>query len=114
MDETLQTEIRQVVQQPASAQQTRLAEAATLLSPEELTTRIGDEFTRRLTERQLRQRGRQAFLPPQDPCPDGGPLCPVQQELEAVILQSRRGGTGIPGTPLSRPLLSAGFFPPGR
>lgn len=114
MDETLKNQINQMVQQLALAQQQRLAEAGTLLSLEELTTQIGDEFTRQLTQLQLQQRSQRAFEPPQYPCPDCGQVCPVQQEPEPVILQSQRGELEYlePRCHCSR--CRRAFFPSGR
>lgn len=82
--------MKELVEQLAREHQQELAAAGTLLDLEELTCRVGDEFTRLLTEKELVRRGERHPRQAAD-CPDCGCPCLPDHEPEPVTLIGLRG-----------------------
>ncbi|MFZ5530312.1 MAG: hypothetical protein ACOY4U_04585 [Pseudomonadota bacterium] len=90
MDGRLEARMKGMVEQLAREHQQELAAAGTLVDLEELTSRIGDEVTRMLTEQELVRRGREHAHRPAD-CPDCGQSCLPDYEPEPTVLIGLRG-----------------------
>ena len=91
MDDRIQQRVQQFVQQILQEEKTSLRKAETLLEIEELTTEIGDEITRQLASADLQQRADETASHPTACCPDCRGECPIEDELEPLILQGGRG-----------------------
>lgn len=90
MDCRLQARMREMVEELAREHQRELAAAGTLVDLEELTCRIGDEFTRLLTEKELVRRGHKQGGEAAR-CPDCQRPCLADHEPEPTVLQGLRG-----------------------
>jgi len=90
MECRMRTRVKEMVDELAREYQRELAAAGTLVDLEELTCRIGDEFSRQLCEGELAKRARQAAGAEQCVCPECGSPC-ARGQPEPVVLQGLRG-----------------------
>ena len=113
MDDRLRGRIDQFVQELATEQQERLAEAGTFVSLELLTIEIGDEIARRLASCELSRRAEAVAQTPRHACPDCGRECPLEPDREPLILQGCRGEIEYQEPRCHCPRCRRDFFPSG-
>ena len=102
-----------MVEELAREHPQELAAAGTLVDLEELTSQIGDEFSRQLCENELTSRSERAAKLEQCECPQCGLLCP-RGEPEPVVLQGLRGEVAFSQPSYFCRRCRRSFFPSGR
>ena len=113
MDCRLEAGVKAMVAELARDHAAELAAAGTLVDLEELTSQIGDEFTRLLTERELVRRGQEQRGQPAD-CPDCGQYCVPMPDPEPVVLAGLRGSVAYAQPKHFCDRCRRSFFPTGR
>jgi uncharacterized protein with PIN domain len=91
MDDRLRRRMEEFSRELALEEKDRLEAAGTLVDLERLTMEIGDELARQLTQALLSARTEEAVQRQVHACPECGKECPVEEDLEPLILQGMRG-----------------------
>lgn len=113
MDDRLRREVLELVEGLAVREKDRLAALGTFVEIEDLTAEIGDEVARQLARFELSRRAEEMAAVGVHPCPECRKEAPVEEELEPLILQGRRGEIEY-SEPLCRcTRCRVSFFPSG-
>ena len=91
MEDQVRREVREFAAELAKKHQSELEGAGTFVDIEELTAEIGDEVARQLANLELQRRSQAVGEASTHPCPDCDAECPIEADLEPVILQGMRG-----------------------
>ena len=113
MECLMRARVKAMVEELAREHQRELAAAGTLVDWEELTSQIGDEFSRQLCENELTSRAGRAAKLEECECPVCGSLCPRGQP-EPVVLQGLRGEVAFSQPSYFCRRCRRSFFPSGR
>lgn len=114
MDDRLRRRIRELASQLASEEKERLEAAGTLLDLERLTMQMGDELARQLAQALLSARAEEAAQRQVHCCPECGKECPVEADLEPLILQGMRGEIAYQEPRCHCSRCRRAFFPGGQ
>ena len=114
MDDRLRRRIREVARQLVAEEKSTFRGARTLLDLENLTVEMGDELVRQLASMDLGERSQEVAGESMHDCPDCGRRCPVQADLEPLILQGRRGEIEYSEPRCHCPSCRRDFFPSGE
>jgi len=91
MDDHIKRQIAEFMSELVREERERLGSEVTLYELEILAVEIGDEVTRRLSERGLRQRSGQVATEASHLCPDCGREQPPERDCEPVVPKGVRG-----------------------
>lgn len=114
MEDRLKRRIGEFASELAREQQQRLQAAGKFVDLELLTAEIGDQVARELSNIELSRRSQEAAREPVHACPDCGRECPVDEELEPIILQGMRGEIEYQEPRCFCSRCRRAFFPSGR
>lgn len=113
MEDLLRQKVNEFARRLAEEESQRLAKVITLYDIETLTTQIGDELSRQLTNAVMIERSAEVSSQPLHPCPACQEHCPIEDD-EPQILRGLRGEIEYSEPRCHCTRCRRDFFPSGR